>query len=208
MENTRQNKQNSYSAINIPVADFFQQFKTDLQQAGLSANAKSSRNWLRQKVQELSKGLSEAEVMRGHRRQFDAIPEIGKMYFYYYDPKTKDKLPYYDKFPLTIVVESYKDGFMGLNLHYISPDARAILLSKLMALSSDNRYDSKTKLRISYKLLAGFARYGVYKKCLKRYLYSQMRSKAMLLTADEWMPAVYLPLARFHGASASSVWGK
>ena len=33
------------------------------------------------------------------------------MYTFFYDPKTKDKLPYYDRFPVVIINEIYPDGF-------------------------------------------------------------------------------------------------
>ena len=49
---------------------------------------------------------------------------IGKMYFFFYDPKHKDKLPIYDKFPLFFPIEIYPDGFLGLKLHYLSTNER------------------------------------------------------------------------------------
>ena len=36
-------------------------------------------------------------------------PQIGDMVMYFYDPKTKEDLPFYDRFPLTIMVQSAKD---------------------------------------------------------------------------------------------------
>ena len=54
--------------------------------------------------------------------------ELGKMYMFMYDrPKGKDKLPYYDYFPLTICVKRYPTGFMGVNLHYLAPRYRHYL---------------------------------------------------------------------------------
>ena len=79
---------------------------------------------------------------------------VEKMYFYFYDPKHKDTLPYYDRFPLVIPIERYPDGFLGLNLHYIHPKQRIILLDKLSDVATNNRFDDKTKLRISYEYLA------------------------------------------------------
>ena len=44
---------------------------------------------------------------------------MGKMYFFYYDPKGKKTLATYDRFPLVFPIERYSDGFLGLNLHYL-----------------------------------------------------------------------------------------
>ena len=63
------------------------------------------------------------------RKQSGASP--GDMVMYTYNPKLKDVLPYYDAFPLTIVVGPAKDGFYGINLHYLPPKVRAIFLDKL-----------------------------------------------------------------------------
>ena len=73
---------------------------------------------------------------------------IGKMYFYFYDPKTKDTMPYYDLIPLVIPIERYNDGFLGLSLHYIHPKHRMILFDKLSDTISKNTYDENTKLKI------------------------------------------------------------
>lgn len=52
--------------------------------------------------------------------------EIGKVYLFEYDPKFKAFLRHWDKYPLTLVLDTYDDGFLGANLHYISPKARMI----------------------------------------------------------------------------------
>ena len=49
---------------------------------------------------------------------------IGRMYFFWYDPKLKDVLPVYDRFPMVFPIERYSDGFLGLNLHYLAMDSR------------------------------------------------------------------------------------
>ena len=74
----------------------------------------------------------------------------GFLYLFNYDPKTKEKLKYYDRFPLVIPIETYPDGFLGLNLHYIHPKHRLILLDKLSDTASNKKLDANTRLRISY----------------------------------------------------------
>jgi hypothetical protein len=127
------------------------------------------------------------------------------MYFYFYDPKTKDKLPYYDKFPLVIPIERYPDGFLGLNLHYIHPKQRIILLDKLSEIATDNNFDANTKLRISYDYLSRASRLYQAKPCIKRYLFSHVQSRFLEITADEWDIAALLPVESFMKADKSKV---
>ena len=131
---------------------------------------------------------------------------IGKMYFYFYDPKTKDSLPYYDRFPLVIPIENYKDGFLGMNLHYIHPKQRIILLDKLSDTASNKNYDKNTKLRISYQFLSSASRAFEATPCIKRYLYAHIQSRFLEISADEFDIAVMLPVESFVKASTSKVW--
>ena len=45
--------------------------------------------------------------------------DIGSMYLFRYDAKFKDKLPYFDAFPLCLPFEPTNNGFWGINLHYL-----------------------------------------------------------------------------------------
>jgi len=59
--------------------------------------------------------------------------ELGDLFCYHYDPKYKKTLPYYDAFPLIMLIGADKDTFLGCNFHYLNPRFRAILLDKLTA---------------------------------------------------------------------------
>jgi hypothetical protein len=128
------------------------------------------------------------------------------MYFYYYDPKTKDRLSYYDKFPLVIPIEQYPDGFLGLNLHYIHPKQRILLLDKLSEFASNRNYDERTRLKLSYDLLKATSMAYQATPCIKRYLFSQVQSRFVEITADEWDIAALLPVEQFVGAPRTKVW--
>jgi hypothetical protein len=72
-----------------------------LAKEGLRPRTNAARDWLRKKVKDLNP--SRSALMRDNERLRDKSM-IGKMYFYFYDPKTKDSLPYYDRFPLVIQI--------------------------------------------------------------------------------------------------------
>lgn len=185
------------------MAKLLDRIKTSLAQEGLSVGSNAARDWLRSKVRQLSPS---PKSLMDDRNRLKSSSTIGKMYFYFYDPKTKDSLQYYDKFPLVIPIEEYKDGFLGLNLHYIHPKQRIILLDKLSETASNKNFDSKTKLRLNYGYLASASTAFEATPCIKRYLFSHIKSRFLEISADEWDIAVLLPVESFVGASTSKVY--
>ena len=185
------------------MAKLFDRIKASLAKEGLSPRTNASREWLKTKVKDL-KPTSDALMRDKNRLKNTSM--IGKMYFYFYDPKTKDTMPYYDRFPLVIPIERYNDGFLGLNLHYIHPKHRMILLDKLSDTTSNDTYDDKTKFKINYRYLSAASRIFEATPCIKRYLFTQIESRFLEITADEWDIAAMLPVESFVGASTSKVY--
>lgn len=177
--------------------------KSSLAKEGLAPRSKAARAWLRAKVQNL-KPTKQALLSDRERLRNKSI--IGRMYFFFYDPKTKDSMPYYDRFPLVLPIERYPDGFLGLNLHYIHPKQRIVLLDKLSEFTNNSRYDETTKLKLSYQTLASASRIYEASPCIKRYLFSQVQSRFLEISADEWDIAALLPMESFVGASTSKVY--
>lgn len=188
------------------MTDFFRKIKATAKDQGITGTEAEARNWFKKQVAKIGKKLSGNEVLKSEPKRLRNRPGIGNMYFYFYDPKWKKELPYYDKFPLTIVIDFYDDGFLGLNLHYLHPATRALVLHKLMDLATNRKMNDKTRLKISYRLLKGLAKYKEVKPTIKRYLYKHVKSRMLKLDADEWLPAVFLPVAQFEKASKTKVW--
>jgi hypothetical protein len=185
------------------MATLINRIQTSLAKEGLTPRTNAAREWLRSKVKSLNP--TPQSLMRDRERLRDNS-FIGRMYFYFYDPKHKDTLPYYDRFPLVIPIERYSDGFLGLNLHYIHPKQRIILLDKLSDVATNKRFDDKTKLRISYEYLAAASKAFEATPCIKRYLFSHIDSRFLEISAEEWDIAVMLPVESFVGATTSKVY--
>lgn len=185
------------------MAYLIDRIKQSLAKEGLAPRTRYAREWLNSKVKNLNP--TPATLIRDRQRLRDKT-FIGKMYFYYYDPKTKDSMPYYDRFPLVIPIEQYSDGFLGFNLHYIHPRQRIILLDKLSKTATNKNFDDKTKLRISYEYLKSASSAFEAMPCIKRYLFSQINSRFIEITADEWDIAALLPTETIVGASESKVY--
>jgi hypothetical protein len=115
-----------------------------------------------------------------------------------YDPKYKNILPYYDAYPLVFPIEFYSDGFLGINLHYLPPLARAKLLTNLKDLANNDKYDNSTKLAISYNVLKAHSiQFNGFENCIKRYLFAHVRSSFHQVSPYDWDKAVLLPLQRW-----------
>jgi hypothetical protein len=82
------------------------------------------------------------------------------------------------------------------------------LLDKLSVTASNKTYDEKTKLRLNYKYLANASRVFEATPCIKRYLFSQIQSRFLEITADEWDIAALLPMESFVGASTNKVYAE
>lgn len=130
----------------------------------------------------------------------------GGLFFFYYDPKTKEDLPYYDRFPLVLMLEKYEDGFLGLNLHYLPVNYRVRFLDKLLDYGRFNEDGDPVRLRITYDILTATKRFKEFRPCIKRYLTSHVKSRILAVQPDEWETAVFLPVHQFKKAKADKVW--
>lgn len=140
--------------------------------------------------------------------------EVGRMYLFGYDPKTKNDLPYYDELPLVLVFKITPDGFIGLNLHYLSPGMRLKLLDYLFKYKIITNGQIQ-KLALTYNRIVQES-HGMYKPCIKRYLLSHVRSQFILMDIDDWFrldrnghlynTIITLPIDRFKKLSKEQVW--
>jgi len=174
----------------------------------VTAKARAAGNWFRSIVNR-TKGQFSDETPKTILSRSDSLVSksvLGKMYFYSYDPKWKNELPWYDTFPLVFPIEKYPDGFLGLNFHYLAPKHRAILMDQLKMFANNKSYDETTKLKLTYNMLKGFTKIKRAKPTVHRYLSSKVKSKYVLVNADEWEVALFLPVERFRKASKKKVW--
>lgn len=157
--------------------------------------AKEVQNWFTDKAKDAS-GFRK-NIVRNAQRSKD-LAVIGKMFFFIYDPKHKATLPIYDKFPLVFPIEPYEDGFLGLNIHYLSIGERIAIINQLLAFANNDKMDKKTRLQVTYGLLSTTKKlHSLSRPCIKRYLYGHVRSKFIEIPADEWDMAIQLPVEDF-----------
>ena len=159
-----------------------------------------STQWYKDKIKEFGKPTS-MDLIRDRKRNNN--PFYGKLNMFVYDPKHKKKLPYYDTFPLVLPLETYSDGFLGINMHYLPIPLRIKLLDRLVDFSNNTKFDESTKLIVDYSKLK---KVKLIKPTLHRYLAGQMKSQVRRIDADEFTIAVLLPVQKFKKESDKTVW--
>jgi len=166
--------------------------------------------WFQRKIKELfgAGPITPLNMLNDNIRTQTKSILPGRLYMYTYNPKTKDKLPYYDTFPLVFPFGKSKGSFIGLNLHYLNYPMRLMLMNKLMQFAVNNKKGDLAYLRFSWALLRMAARFPEAKPCVKRYLNSHVMSNFALVPSDEWMIAAMLPTASFKKARQEDVWKK
>ena len=187
---------------------YLDKLKDAIRTNSVTAKARTAGNWFRSIVNR-TKGKFSNETPQTILSQSENLVSksvLGKMYFYSYDPKWKNDLPWYDTFPLVFPIERYTDGFLGLNFHYLAPKHRAILMDQLKMFANNKKYDETTKLKLTYNMLSGFKKIKRARPTVHRYLDSHIKSKFVLVNADEWEVALFLPVERFKKANKKKVW--
>lgn len=188
------------------MAGIFDEVLTKGVRAGqIPARTDDARKWYRDTAQSY-KRLDERQLMKSDTERLTNRIVIGSMYMYYYDPKHKATLPYYDRFPLVFPYKKVQGGFMGINMHYLPLIYRAKLMDALYDVANNQRFDETTKLKMNYSLLSSAAKFKYFAPCVKHYLNEHVRSRFLYVYPSEWDISLFLPLERFQGATKQQVW--
>ena len=151
-----------------------------------------SYDWYRKQVRSMTTPGARSLIRSG---KATLRPKYGIMNLFGYDPKHKEKLPYYDTFPLIFPLEPAKGGFIGLNFHYLPPLARVRFLRSLANTTNNNKFDKSTRYKINWR------NNTFMRKTAKHYLFNHVRTSFLNITAEEMAIAIFLPVARFKKGS-------
>lgn len=169
------------------------------------AREQKARDWYRTAAKGYKVQVNKSFLQEDKDRMRSSIMP-GNMYMFWYSPKYKDTLPYYDQFPLIFPFRAAKGRFWGLNLHYIPHQYRAALMDQLYELTNNSRYDESTKLKLSYNILNSSSKYKYFKPCVKQYLVSHLASKFLYIYPSEWDMALFMPTEKFQKQGKNQVW--
>ena len=193
------------------MSTIFNRLELQAFRAGITPRTDESRAWFMNKAKNMRSINRQALIKEDPLIQRNALKNlsrtglVGTMQMFFYDPKHKEKLPYYDLFPLIVVVGPAEGGFYGLNLHYLPPILRAKMLDALMETANMKATDD-AKFQITYKKLQAVSKLKWYEPCFKHYLTKHVQSKFAEVPMPEWEIATFLPTAQFRKANSKKVY--
>jgi len=179
--------------------------------SNIKAKSKKAIEWFRKIVKDTQRSAFPATTGRKEIMTDRNIgirtgkPIIGKLYLFQYSAKWADILPYWDMWPLIFPFDYAKNGFYGINLHYLAPNHRAALMIRLIkAQGGAGDMNENFKLKLSYDIIT---KYKPAIPCIKRYLFSHVQGKGLYgISGEDWSYAAALPLQKFQKESAKYVW--
>ena len=180
------------------VFESFQQLRKD-------ANVgKDNWNWFRNTINQNIKSSDVNQIrdqvssdpIRGRSRMF-----LGQMYFFFYNqPEYRATLPFYDTFPLVLLLSRDRDTFFGINFHYIPPKRRLQIFLLLQ------KYRQGNRIVLPYGTMKRLAKWKIFKSCFRRYKIQKIQGKLINIPAEDWPIAINLPVERFKKQGKTAIW--
>jgi len=179
---------------------------TNISNTAPEQTQEESLEWFRESVSEMSRGQfrKPSKILKEGQSVPSAV--IGRMYMFMYSAKTAEKLPYWDRFPLVIPFDFTNNGFYGLNLHYIAPRFRVLLLEELYTMVTNEEMEEDAKFKLTYELIQSVTGLKYAKPCIKRYLTTHIRGSIKLVDPAHWSVVSMLPTAQFHKFNVNTVY--
>ena len=189
------------------MADLLDKLTDTIRSGSIGKATKRSARWFQDKIKGLKGGLrnrfSSTNPDKFYRESDNKIQpavmakraSLGDLFCYHYDPKHKMTLPYYDMFPMIMLIGVESDTFLGLNFHYLAPKLRAILLDRVNKKVGGGAINWKKISKVPY-----------VEPAVKRYRFDHISKKVIQIEKEEEEISIFLPLERFRKASKSQVW--
>lgn len=178
-----------------------QQMSTEWLKAQLQNFAPYSRKSTPEKTRKEIGGESVPIGSLGER------PSIGSMYMFSYKAKHADTLPFWDAFPLTILVGGDDKALHSLNVHYLPPALRAKFFDALLDIMSTKKVITpESRFVLTYNLLKSTSKFRYFKPCYKTHLLTNIKSRVIKINPDDWWRVLFLQNAQWQNASQSTVY--
>lgn len=166
----------------------------------LKEGAKKATQWFNDAINKLKVGAVFDQYKDKRKKRLDPRRAAGKLYFFIYDAKWKDELPYWDRFPLIFLLNTNDartkgKSFMGLNFHYLPYKQRIELLNALMKIDSSDKLKEDNKVRIAYATVLKYSKLA--KPCIKTYLNDHVKSDFIEVPKEDWEYAMLLGTAKY-----------
>jgi hypothetical protein len=180
--------------------------------------AEESMDWYEQFAIQAYEQITQSSHLEGKTKEQilrNSIPDYGSqkrragmLYTFVYQAES-DRLSYWDKFPLVLTMLDNLDStesFLGMNLHYIEPRFRRMLMLNLMTKLAGSTRDQESRILglNNRRLMTPLNKYG--RVCIRRYKYDNIRGRALRIPPEHWLKMIFLPTYKFIGGKPSRVW--
>ena len=188
------------------MTKIIEQYRKEMEDQGVEPRSRDSQKWFEEKLKDLTRPInrrqlqSETMGLRGIM-----TPHVGRMYLFFYMPEGVLTLPYYDMFPVVILMKMEKEYFQGLNLHYLPLDLKQEFFEKILTRASKSTFDKQTFLRIDYDYLNQFRKFRAFRPCFKQYRLKNVRGRIINVPSSEWEIVMNLPVALWRKRSEDIV---
>lgn len=174
----------------------------------IERHSAESLDWFRRRISKDS-NMSKTRMLKQpgdykKRRGTENRTLIGKLFYFQYAAENPGDraLGVYDQFPMVFIFNSTrsKEGhkiLWGLNMHYATPQQRAVLYSQLLKLKAGKGYTDQTKLRLTWKLIKSVSQHKLYEKCVHAYRVDRLQSQLIEIHPKDWEVAVFLNLQKW-----------
>jgi len=176
---------------------------------GITPRTKESMQWFERKLRSMV--VSRPQLIRSPelRQRSQLIVNrqlIGTMHMFKYDPAGKYELPYFDEFPLVIIVGPAKGGFKAINLHYLPPIMRIRFLDILYTEISGEDFTEDTRFIAFWNRLNKGLKKRYLRPMIRTYLLSQIEGRVAQVFPEEWEIAAFLPFQDFERKNKQFIW--
>lgn len=165
----------------------------------------NSVSWYQRQIKQLNVRSFDPRLLQDKDRIKSTIVP-GFAYMYGYDPKLKEVLPFYDRYPLTFIFSMTGNSFTGLNFHYLPIKARIAMYDTMMEYASNNSYDELTRIKLNWQMVSNVSRFPWAAPAIKMYLDNHVTTRMLRVPIYDLKTAILLPVESFVGASKTAVY--
>lgn len=150
--------------------------------------------WINEKAMDLTAGHVQKTLLNSDR---GGNSIVGNLYFFKYEPKLKQTLDVYDKYPMAFPIKIYRDGFLGVNMHYLPVGERKLFVKNVNEFKSTlSKSGERSKVNAEYITLLEQSKriYKIMPEAVHRYLNGYTRSRFIKILPEEYDKAVQLKI--------------
>lgn len=143
-------------------------------------------------------------------RKYPRSMRIGDVMAYGYTAVTpiSKHFPYYDLYPLIIVLDTSPKHFLGVNMHFLPPLLRQRFFDQCRRTAAGTVAGGRASMSVEYTDIKEEAALEIGMACIRRYRFDAIRTRLIRVPSDQWLNAVNLPTMRIFpsGITPNKAW--